>query len=58
MSVLHCLAGGGDDGTGWCGGCGCRCSDVSLLPGGTTKFNISLRHNVYNVPHWICWLHA
>ena len=49
MSVLHRLAGGGDDGPGWCGGCwGLSCSDVSLLPEGTT--NISLRHNVYDVP--------
>ena len=49
MSVLHRLASGGDDGPGWWGGCGCSCSDVSLLPGGTT--NIPLRHNVYDVPH-------
>ena len=48
MSVLGCLAGGGDDGPGWYGGCwghGCSCSDVSLQPEGTT--NIPLRHNVY-----------
>ena len=43
VPVLRCLAGGGDDGPGECGGCwghGCSCLDVSLLPAGTT--NVSL----------------
>ena len=39
MSVLGCLAGGGGrlELAGWCGGCGCSCSDVSILPEDTTN---------------------
>ena len=42
MSVLGCLAGGGDDDPAWWGECcgnGCSSSDVSLLPEGTTIYN-------------------
>ena len=42
MSVLGCLAGGGDD--------GCRCSDVSVLSVGTTIYNKCFTHIQSLVP--------
>ena len=43
MSVLDRSAGGGDDGPGWWGEwCGRGCSDVNILPGGTTSIQCLL----------------
>ena len=51
MSILHRLVGGGDDGPGWCGGYGCSCSDVSILPEDTT--NIKYEGDIRTLFAWM-----
>ena len=47
MSVLGRLAGGGrSELAGWCGGCGCSCSDVNILPDDIYNRRRTLGHSV------------